>query len=478
MILHRVIKSFFSSDLNVSKLLRKKGILFENVKRENCVKDLIVKFMELKGVPINEDDIHIMKNILCRPTGRIMILIDNLKKQNFNFNFDMYEKKEEQNEREHFKDKMKTNNIKNGQVIKENEKNISDNKDIMNITNNNDDKTNIIYNKEEYYKLKTLFKDCKIHLCDDYEIEKFVEECERFLRFTDDIKRISKFENLDKIITIINIPSCYGRKELSEIIYTACNVRIELNNIIFRFKKNGIQSDCAYILCNNIKDANIIIHTIQEYPVAKKYHLTEFYGTSFLYASKNNLFISSEKLDYITIFSKYKIFTCGWHKDISIKEFESFLITLKIFPKKIIKINYSKNNILKNNENKPDERSNDKTLREQISDNNINQLNQTNPNHILINIEEESSSHNDNKSNESNEENDLNTSSFILFFENMRMTKKVFTKFERLKKKWKMSASNNFYAYPKIPDIHFSDDIEYMDENEYEDSDLDEEIEY
>lgn len=30
------------------------------------------------------------------------------------------------------------------------------------------------------------------------------------------------------------------------------------------------------------------------------------------------------------------------------------------------------------------------------------------------------------------------------------MTKKVFTKFERLKKKWKMSASNNFYAYPKI----------------------------
>lgn len=227
--------------------------------------------MELKGVPINEDDIHIMKNILCRPTGRIMILIDNLKKQNFNFNFDMYEKKEEQNEREHFNDKMKTNNIKNGQVIKENEKNKSDNKDIMNITNNNDDdKTNIIYNKEEYYKLKTLFKDCKIHLCDDYEIEKFVEECERFLRFTDDIKRISKFENLDKIITIINIPSCYGRKELSEIIYTACNVRIELNNIIFRFKKNGIQSDCAYILCNNIKDANIIIHTIQEYPVAKK----------------------------------------------------------------------------------------------------------------------------------------------------------------------------------------------------------------
>lgn len=105
-----------------------------------------------------------------------------------------------------------------------------------------------------------------------------------------------------------------------------------------------------------------------------------------------------------------------------------FLITLKIFPKKIIKINYSKNNILKNNENKPDEHSNDKTLREHICDNNINQLNQTNPNHILINIEEESSSHNDNKSKESNEQNDLNTSSFILFFENMRMTKKVFYK--------------------------------------------------
>ncbi|CRG97665.1 conserved Plasmodium protein, unknown function [Plasmodium gallinaceum] len=471
--INRIKKLYFSSDINISNLLRKKAILFENVKRENCKIDLILKYFELKGLNIKKDDVHIMTNILSRPTGRIMILVDNMKKQNFNFDFDNIQNNEDNGNNDSKIENYNSEN--NNNIIKNNENDVKllfneneEEKEVYNKANNNIS-NDIIINKKYHSNLKNLFMNCKIHLCDDYEIEKFVEECERFFRFTEDIKRISKFENLDKIVTIINIPNCYGRKELSEIIYECANIKVKLKNIIFRFKKNGSQSDCAYVLCDHINDANILINKMQEYPVAKKYHLKEFYGTSFLYASKNNLFISSEKLDYLTIFSKYKIFTCGWHKDISLKEFENFLITLKIFPCKIIKINYnnkeSDEKIIEYNSDEKNEK-----------DSNKYELSEINHNHISINVDEFTTTTNNNNS--LSEQNNLNTSSFILFFENMRMTKKVFTKLERLKKKWKISTTSNFYAYPKIPDIHFNDEENYTDENEYEDSDLDEEIEY
>ncbi|KAI4834826.1 hypothetical protein MKS88_005505 [Plasmodium brasilianum] len=517
MTLRRIRRAWFSSDVNISNLLRKKAILFENVKRENCKKELILNYFNMKGVKLKSGDIHIMTNIFCRPTGRIIVLIDDIKKQNFNFNFDTHNRKEHNADTENIAESCNTE--KNG--MGENNNSLHDSSDVINSEKNkktycqlsskednklfvqkdNQTGSETTSSKRWNMQLKNMFKDCKIHLCDDYEIEKFIEECERFLRFTEDIKRIAKFENLNKIVTIINIPSCYGRKEVAQIIFDCAKINVELKNIIFRFKKNGIQSDCAYVLCNNINDANIILNKMQEYPVAKKYHLKEFFGTCFLYASKNNLFISSDKLDYITIFSKYKIFTCGWHKDISIKEFESFLITLKIFPNKIIKINYNtkvitddiRDSFDSQQRDEKDGKGNgingivpDKIKANEVSHkrgNNVDsntsnkyQLSHIDYNHILINIEEFCSSMS--IYDKLNEANELNTSSFILFFENMRMTKKVFTKFERLKKKWKMSATNNFYAYPKIPDIHFNDDENYKDENDYEDSDLDEEIEY
>ncbi|SCN63007.1 conserved Plasmodium protein, unknown function [Plasmodium chabaudi chabaudi] len=500
---YRIRKAYFSNALNISNLLKKKGILFENVKREHCKKDLILNYFNIKGFKIKDDDIHIMTNILCRPTGRIMVLIDDMKKQNFNFDFDTTKNKESNTSLSHKEENLMCddNNYGNDSHLTLENNNLHKNEDHNNLDNADsptEDRNEAIETKytgsidEESSKKKVsyglseknIFSNCKFHICDDYEIEKFVEECERFIRFTEDIKRISSFENLNKIVTIINIPSCYGRKELSQVIYDCAKIKVKLNNIIFRFKKNGIQSDSAYILCNTANDANILLNKMQEYPIAKKYHLKEFYGAAFLYASKNNLFVSSDKLDYITMFSKYKIFTCGWHRDISIKEFESFLITLKIFPKKIIKINYNharkidgenlnqSQEAYQQNDNKNiiGENSNEE-------DNNKMELVQTNDNHILINIDECPST----LTNDcilSNQESETNTSSFILFFENMRMTKKVFTKLERLKKKWKMSPTSNFYAYPKIPDIHFDDEEEYRDENEYEDSDLDEEIEY
>ncbi|GAW83478.1 hypothetical protein, conserved [Plasmodium gonderi] len=507
MILHRMKKVCFSSDVNISNLLRKKGILFENVKRDNCKKELILSYFDLKGVKLRGNDIHIMTNILCRPTGRIMILIDNMKKQNFNFDFGTLSGGESNITREENKMDDEVGDSKNSKMLDEKggtsiddrntKSSFSSKKEHDELSN---DKTNNRERKEEHIctnmwnrNLKNLFKECKIHLCDDYEIEKFVEECERFIRFTEDIKRIARFENIEKIVTIINIPSCYGRKELAQIIYDCAKIKVKLKNIIFRFKKNGIQSDCAYVLCNSVNDANILINKMQEYPVAKKYHLREFYGTAFLYASKNNLFLSSEKLDYITIFSKYKIFTCGWHKDITIKEFESFLITLKIFPKKIIKINYNRKIIGSDNTSVCIQGQGDGSQKQSIGESDPkHELSTVDSNHILINIYEmnPSSMETDETTNTTSSANstddmtdrenasDTNTSSFILFFENMRMTKKVFTKLERLKKKWKISTSKNFYAYPKVPDIHFNDDEDYDDENEYEDSDLDEEIEY
>ncbi|KMZ78019.1 hypothetical protein PVIIG_00706 [Plasmodium vivax India VII] len=508
MILLRIRKAHFSMDVNVSNLLRKKAILFENVKRENCKKELILDYFDIKGVKLKKNDIHIMTNILCRPTGRIMILTDSMKKQNFNFDFGslsggrenlpLDEKRASLESGEDSGDSPNSDNCNganqvganssvqmggrdqvsaaqaNGEAEEESKEANAEEADAEEADAEEADaeehpRTNV-WNK----KLKNLFKECKIHLCDDFEIEKFVEECERFLRFTEDIKRVARFENLDKIITIINIPNCYGRKELAQIIYDCARINVKLKNIIFRFKKNGIQSDCAYVLCDSVNDGNILVNKMQEYPVAKKYHLREFFGTSFLYASKSNLFLSSEKLDYVTIFSKYKIFTCGWHKDISIKEFESFLITLKIFPKKIVKIDHRRGggarsarqehpagNAAHHSEDHPDCE---------------HQLSPVDPHHILISIDEVDSAEAD--ADRTGDPQDANTASFILFFENMRMTKKVFTKLERLKKKWKISASKNFYAYPKTPDIHFNDDEDYDDENEYEDSDLDEEIEY
>ncbi|ANQ10067.1 Uncharacterized protein PCOAH_00040010 [Plasmodium coatneyi] len=511
MILYRMRKAHFSVDVNVSNLLRKKAILFENVKRENCKKELIMDYFHIKGVKLKKNDIHIMTNILCRPTGRIMILTDNMKKQNFNFDFGSLQGGKEDlplDERrvskESGEDSGDSPNSNNSNSANEVEGALrcdiqGDGNSSVQLRGHNQvnaDRANGATEEEvdEEYRytnvwnknLKNLFKECKIHLCDDFEIEKFVEECERFLRFTEDIKRVAKFENLDKIITIINIPNCYGRKELAQIIYDCARIKVKLKNIIFRFKKNGIQSDCAYVLCDSVNDGNILVNKMQEYPVAKKYHLREFFGTSFLYASKSNLFLSSEKLDYVTIFSKYKIFTCGWHKDISIKEFESFLITLKIFPKKIIKIDYRIRGATTANQQEHSAANSahqpmDQPMNESVDQSEDHtdckyQLSPVDPHHILISIDEVDSDAV--ASDRSNDPQDANTASFILFFENMRMTKKVFTKLERLKKKWKISASKNFYAYPKTPDIHFNDDEEYDDENEYEDSDLDEEIEY
>ncbi|GAB68934.1 hypothetical protein PCYB_143620 [Plasmodium cynomolgi strain B] len=529
MILHRIRKAHFSMDVNVSNLLRKKAILFENVKRENCKKELILDYFDIKGVKLKKNDIHIMTNILCRPTGRIMILTDNMKKQNFNFDFGSLSKgredlplDEKRVSHESGEDSGDSPNSSNSNTANELEDATTcdiQGGDSSSVQLRGHNQVNAgranggteeeveaeeveeekeEEKKEEEYRcttvwnknLKNLFKECKIHLCDDFEIERFVEECERFLRFTEDIKRVARFENLDKIITIINIPSCYGRKELAQIIYDCARINVKLKNIIFRFKKNGIQSDCAYVLCDSVNDGNILVNKMQEYPVAKKYHLREFFGTSFLYASRSNLFLSSEKLDYVTIFSKYKIFTCGWHKDISIKEFESFLITLKIFPKKIIKIDHrsrgaaraapqehSAGNCAHQSDDQLDDQSDDQLDHHSEDHTDCKyQLSPVDPHHILISIDEADSATAD--ADRTNDPHDANTSSFILFFENMRMTKKVFTKLERLKKKWKISASKNFYAYPKTPDIHFNDDEDYDDENEYEDSDLDEEIEY
>ncbi|SCQ16914.1 conserved Plasmodium protein, unknown function [Plasmodium ovale] len=505
--MYRIRKVYFSNDINLFNLLRKKAILFENVKREYCKKEIILKYFYMKGLKLEKNDIHIMTNILCRPTGRIMVLIEDKKKKNFTFDFDVLHKGKVETHEEESMIKnyyMDENNIECNEI--DDDKSLISNDDTVDISEKRKKDISSLMKKKTFNQMdiyddtpkneqiggnsianinfKRIFTDCKFHLCDDYEIEKFVEECERYIRFTEDIKRISKFENIDKIITIINIPSCYGRKELAKIILDCSNIRIYLKNIIFRFKKNGIQSDCAYVLCNTISEANILINKMQEYPIAKKYHLKEFYGTSFLYASKNNLFLSSEKLDYLTIFSKYKIFTCGWHKDISTREFESFLITLKIFPKKIVKINYTGGDTAvdkvadKVADNVADKAVDNVAEKAASSDGDKLAQSVVEPNHVTINIDEICAAADDHGSISANELSEFNTSSFILFFENMRMTKKVFTKLERLKKKWKMAASSNFYAYPKVPDIHFDDDDEYKDENEYEDSDLDEEIEY
>merc|ERR1712226_1524385 len=100
---------------------------------------------------------------------------------------------------------------------------------------------------------------------------------------------------------------------------------------------------------------------------------------------------------------KFQVYTTGWDADMEADEFESFLNHLKFFPLRVRKI----------------------------------QVHQTTP---------------------------APTSGFLLTFPNMKVTKLVFMRLRRMKRRWQLPQSQILYAYPKLCDVHWSHETRYADE--------------
>ena len=71
-----------------------------------------------------------------------------------------------------------------------------------------------------------------------------------------------------------------------------------------------------------------------------------------------------------------------------------------------------------------------------------------------------------------------NTVAFMMEFHNMDMTKIMFQRLHRLRRRWNVKNTHIFYAYPRLADIHFDDLQMQDDENDAVDSDLEEPAHY
>ena len=60
----------------------------------------------------------------------------------------------------------------------------------------------------------------------------------------------------------------------------------------------------------------------------------------------------------------------------------------------------------------------------------------------------------------------------------MKNTKLVFSRLNRLKKRWRIGSNIPFFAYPVRADIHYKGDAKHADEASDCDSDLDEPVMY
>ena len=253
---------------------------------------------------------------------------------------------------------------------------------------------------------------------DQKDTELFVEQCERYVKFTDDVRRLAEAaenDGFNRIVTISGLPKSYSREDVAQIVSEATNGSVavsSLRNIVFRFKKNGYQSDTCFVLLNTADDALQVIKAIQEYAVPQRRVYGTSFGCSFINADRSCLFMSHESLDYVLDGCKNWVMTIGWNNDLEADQMEQVLNRMAIYPNKIIKLG--------------------------IKD----------------------------------------TGGFLLRFDRMKNTKLVFTRLNRLKRRWRIPANIPFFAYPVNADIHYKGDAVHADEASDCDSDLDEPVMY
>eukprot|EP00916_Digyalum_oweni_P024626 GHVL01040746.1.p1 GENE.GHVL01040746.1~~GHVL01040746.1.p1 ORF type:complete len:354 (-),score=101.93 GHVL01040746.1:194-1111(-) len=254
----------------------------------------------------------------------------------------------------------------------------------------------------------------KSQYLDIIDVKKYIEQWERNIRLTDDIKRISNPIYINRIITISDIPITYGRIDIQNIINNF-NISVNLNNIVFRFSKNGYQSSTCYVVCNSIKDADILLEKIQELPVPIRQQYSSLFGCQFLWSCRDTIFLCNEYLDTIPYRSKYHILSIGWDNEVTDNEFKILMNTLKLYPKNIIKLD--------------------------------------------INFHD-------------------NTTAFIMEFTHMDMTKTAMIRLHFLAKKWKIKKNKIIYAYVRGIDMRKMNIDKYEDDRSDADSDIDEPVEY
>ena len=253
---------------------------------------------------------------------------------------------------------------------------------------------------------------------DRVETELFVEQCERLVSFTDDIRRLAKEavnDGFHRVVTLTGIPKSYSRQDVKAIIAEATKGSVSiahLSDIVFRFKKNGYQSDTCFVMLPTADDALQVIKAVQEYAVPQRRVYGTSFGCSFVHADRSALFITHPDLDYQLEGCKYWVMTLGWNPELDSEQMRAVLNKLAVFPNKIVKANGGSGG------------------------------------------------------------------EFLLRFDRMKNAKLVFTRFNRLKRRWRIPSHIPFFAYPVKADMHFKGDAFHADEASDCDSDLDEPVMY
>jgi len=163
---------------------------------------------------------------------------------------------------------------------------------------------------------------------DRYDVENFVEQCERFVNLSDDLRRLARPEHFHRIITISEVPNTYGRRDVAHVIKERCGVTVDPRDIVFRFKRWGRQSETCYVICPTAEAADRCVALIQELAVPKKAAYGALFGATFLWSSRATLFLSHPDLDFL-LDSKFWVFTTGWQEDMQEEEFTKLLEQMK-----------------------------------------------------------------------------------------------------------------------------------------------------
>ncbi|PFH33107.1 hypothetical protein BESB_083060 [Besnoitia besnoiti] len=255
----------------------------------------------------------------------------------------------------------------------------------------------------------------EVAACDRNDVENYIEEFERYFHLTEDLQRLASPANLRRLVTLSPVPATYGRREVRDLLREHANVDVDLRDIVFRFRKDGVQGDACYVLCRNERDAGVILATIQETAVPNRVHYGELFGCSFLWASRSVLLLSDPQLDYLPARGPFQVFTTGWEGDVSEEEFANLAYQLRLFPKAVRKFAHPGGE---------------------------------------------------------------DVSSFFLEFHRMRDAKLTMSRLQLLRRRWRIGANTPFFGFVRMADLRFEDDTKFADEDSAADSDLDEPIDY
>lgn len=249
---------------------------------------------------------------------------------------------------------------------------------------------------------------------DRYDVEAFVEQSERFVRLSDDLRRLAQPEHFLRTITITGVPGNYGRRDIVNVIASHCNVTVDPRDVVFRFKRWGRQSDTCYVICPTQKNADHCLARIQELAVPKRAAYGSLFGAAFLWSSRGTLFVTDHKLDFLVHDSMSWVFSTGWQEDLQEDDLLAVLQQMRFLPIRAVRY-----------PNAADQ-----------------------------------------------------SASFFLEFDNMDRTKQAMIRLRRLQRRWQIKPETPFVAYPRRLDIHREHEEMYEDDDSAGDSDLEEPVHY